>query len=66
MNTYRFRTPRIALGLMAVAMSAASFALMVALPSHMEQGSRVYELLATSNDARPCLATPGPAIEDAE
>jgi hypothetical protein len=60
MNRYDPGTPRLASGLAAIAMTAATFALLVVLPSKMEADSQEYVALATISAAlsAPCIVSP--------
>ena len=60
MNRYDPGTPRLAFGLVAIAMTAATFVLLVVLPSKMEPDSREYFALATLTAAlsAPCIVSP--------
>jgi hypothetical protein len=67
MNTYQFRTPRLGVGIAALAMSALTFGLMVVLPSHLERDSGIHEMFAASSDvARSCAAMPVTASDNSE
>lgn len=65
MNAYQFPTPRLAVGLVAFAMSALSFGLMVVLPSQMESDNGIYQILAAPRDAAgSCVAPALPASDE--
>jgi hypothetical protein len=63
MSRYDPGTPRLAVGMGAIAMTAATFGLLVVLPSQMEPDSQVYFALAALGGAlnAPCEAVVSPA-----
>lgn len=65
MNAYQFPAPRLAVGLVALAMSVLSFGLMVLLPSQMEVDTGTYQILAAPRDAAgSCMAPALPASDE--
>jgi len=65
MNAYQFPTPRLAVGLVALAMSALSFGLMVLLPSQVEGANGIDQIVAAQRDAAgSCMAPVQPASEE--
>jgi hypothetical protein len=63
MSRYDPGTPRLAVDMGAIAMTAATFGLLVVLPSQMEPDRQVYFALAALGGAlnAPCAAVDGPA-----
>lgn len=51
MNSYRFPAPRLAVGFLAVTMSAVSFGALVVLPAQLENASPPPTILAASRHA---------------
>jgi len=65
LNVYRFPASRLAVGLVALAMSALSFGLMVVLPSQTQGNAGIDPILAAPSDAAgSCMAPALPASDE--